>query len=81
MESIKYSGKTFELRELNLKEFGEVLIASTELSDLLMNDEGDDYGSEEARYIDEQICYFVTPEQMKTQDDLLLALILDNEID
>jgi hypothetical protein len=58
MDNIKFQNQNFKLRELDLPEFGNVLISTFSLNDKLMNENGS-YVSEEALNIDERIFYFV----------------------
>jgi len=70
---IQFQNKEFPTRVLNLPEFGEVLISTTSLNDLLLRD--DDYTSDEASAIDEEIFYFVEEEQIKLSYDNIIKLL------
>ena len=59
---ITFQNTTFNSREINLTEFGNVLISTNRLNMSLMNESGS-YISEEAMHIDELIFYFVEEDQ------------------
>lgn len=58
MEVITFQNQNFGVREIQISEFGNVLISTNSLNKLLMNEDGS-YSSKEAQEIDEQIFYFV----------------------
>ena len=72
---IRFQDKTFKSRELSLPEFGEVLISTTELNNLLIDKTGS-YSSTEAQLIDDQIFYFVEENEIELQDKDLESLII-----
>lgn len=61
---IHFNGETFPFVTIGEKETGiEHIISVVELDMRLMNKAGDDYVSNEAQWIDEQITYFVEMEK------------------
>ena len=74
MEMIKFEGKEYPTLLLNFA-FGERQISTEKLNDNLMNTDGS-YVSENARYIDEKIFYFVNEENLKLDKAKLAQLIL-----
>jgi hypothetical protein len=76
MESVTFRNTEFEIKHLNLDNFGEVTIAQTALSELLILN-GRSYRSEEARLLDEQIFYYVEPDEFNLSDKELAALIMN----
>ncbi|TRW22794.1 hypothetical protein FMM05_16180 [Flavobacterium zepuense] len=71
---IQFQNKEFLTRILNLPEFGEVLISTTSLNDLLLGD--DDYTSDKALAIDEEVFYFVEDEQIELPYNELRDLVI-----
>ncbi len=76
MNTITFNGKSFPIREIELPNYGNVLIGITELNSLLINDKGG-YASAEAKEIDKQIYYFVEPEELLLPDDKLIRLVVE----
>ena len=58
MRTIEFQKKSYPIRRLVLPEFGDVLISTIAISDLLLDDEGK-YISVQAEQIDQQLFYFV----------------------
>lgn len=73
MDTLVFASTEFNIRGLNLPEFGKVLISTTTLNDALLK-EGT-YVSEEAIKIDEKIFYFVEPEEINLSDKELKSII------
>jgi hypothetical protein len=71
---IHFQNISYPTRSVELADYGEILISITSLNDILLKD--DDYVSDEARYIDEQIFYFAEDEQINLSDDELRKLLL-----
>jgi hypothetical protein len=61
--SLVYKNRTFRLRVLSLLDWGDVLIATRELQNCLLPDDGD-YLDIESQSIDESIFYFVDEYQI-----------------
>ncbi len=74
MEMIKFEGKEYPTFLLNFP-FGERQISTEKLNDSLINVDGS-YVSENARFIDEKIFYFVDEENLKLDKAKLVQLIL-----
>lgn len=74
MEMIKFEGKEYPTLLLNFP-FGERQISTEKLNDSLINVDGS-YVSENARFIDEKIFYFVDEENLKLDKAKLVQLIL-----
>lgn len=66
---ITFNGKTFGGRVVNIKGYGERLIAGLELQKELIKD--DEYVSNVARYIDEEIFYYVEDKALNFGDKQL----------
>lgn len=75
---IIFKGVHYKTREIELPEFGNVLISTNALNIELLNENGS-YVSEEAVKIDEQIFYFVEKGEIELQD-LKLKELLINQI-
>jgi hypothetical protein len=71
---IMFKNAWYVTRDLNLPSFGYVVISTTELRNLLLDDDCE-YTSDEARYIDEQIFYFVEEDEIKMTSKSLSKLI------
>ena len=72
---ITFRNAKFKTREINLPKFGQVLISTTSLNDLLLSTSGA-YVSDEASFIDEKIFYFVEENQIEmSQKELKILLI------
>jgi hypothetical protein len=74
MEKINFEGKEYPTLLLNFP-FGERQISTEKLNEDLMNFDGS-YVSENARFIDESIFYFVDEENLKLDEAELTQLIL-----
>lgn len=66
MDKIIFNEKEYSIRDIYIPNYGTVTISSLELDDCLMKKDGT-YVSREARYVDEQIFFFVE------QNDLALS--------
>lgn len=73
---IIFQNKRFPTRELNLKGWGNVLVSTTDLNKLVYNDDG--YTSVEAQNIDEQIFFYVSPDEINLIDRKLSKIIRDS---
>lgn len=76
MNSITFNGKAYPVREITLPNYGNVLIGITELNSLLINDKGG-YASAEAKEIDQQIYYFVEPEELLLPQEKLVRVVVE----
>lgn len=74
MDIIKFNGEEFPFTIVNMP-FGERKISTTKLNECLMNSEGG-YVSEEARFIDEGIFFFVEEEVISLPENEIVAIIL-----
>lgn len=74
MEKILYKNRFYKTRTILLKEFGEVTIGSTSLSEILFDNEKG-YANESVRLIDEKIFYFVPAEYFSFSDEKLAEKI------
>ncbi len=74
MNAIIFNHKYYIIREVFLKEFGNVLIATTELSKQLMTENGN-YVSREAQFVDEAIFYFVSSGEINLPDELFTTIV------
>ena len=66
----------FKVKEIDLPEFGNVLISTNSLNELLFNEEGS-YISDEAVEVDEQIFYFVEENEIELPEEELVTLIIE----
>lgn len=74
MEVITFQNQNFRVREIQISEFGNVLISTNSLNELLLN-EGGSYSSKEAQEIDEQIFYFVEDDEIDFDEEGLIKTI------
>ncbi|MBL7996017.1 hypothetical protein JNM05_11660 [bacterium] len=74
IETIIFQNKSFLLRNIEIKELGNITIGTTILSDALFNDEFE-FTSDEARLIDDDIYYYVEPNEI-IQDELAIKELL-----
>jgi len=70
MNSVQFGNRNYRIREVEIEDAGIRIIASTALNKRLVTEKGS-YTSEEARYIDEQIYFFVTPGKLKLSNQAL----------
>lgn len=70
---IDFQNIFYPARVVELPNDGEVLISVTSLNDVLLKD--DDHVSDEARYVDDQIFYFVEDSQINLDDEELITLL------
>lgn len=75
MNTIRFQDKEFKIRGIEIPEFGNVLISTTSLNELLLNG-NESYTSDEAIAVDESIYYFVEENEMEFTDDELFNLLL-----
>ncbi len=73
METIEFQNREFKVREISLPEFGDVLISTDSLNQLLLKDGS--YVSDEAIKIDEQIFYFVNENEIELSEKRLKKLV------
>ena len=66
--------KEFKIREIQLPEFGNVLITTDSLNKLLLTEEGN-YISSDAEAIDEKIFYFVEDNEIELGEKELIKVI------
>lgn len=58
MNYFEFENKKYPYRELNLNDFGNVVVSTDALNKVLMNDEGA-YTSKNAMFLDEGVFFFV----------------------
>lgn len=75
MNEISFQNRKFKLREIELPEIGNVLISTTSLNELLLNKD-ENYVSNEANIIDENIYFFVDNKEIELSYPDLLNLII-----
>ena len=78
-EEITYFGKKYLGRRIYVPTFGVILISTTDLNDALVAPDGL-YSSEEAIFVDKQICFFVEPDKIHLNESQLMQLLI-NELD
>ena len=79
----KYYGKNgYDCRQIVLPTTGEsVLVGSTALEDVLMDEEHSGYIDEAARILDEKIFYYVSENEIKLPSEALAALVEREALD
>jgi hypothetical protein len=73
---ITFQNTRYKTREVELPEFGNVLISTDKLNVQLLNENGS-YVSEQALRIDEQIFYFVEESEIELLDTELRKLLIN----
>ena len=73
--TIEFNNRNYKARILDVEEHGTVNICSESLNRLLFTSEGD-YVSDEAKFVDQRIFYFVNPAYFKLTDEALGLKIL-----
>ena len=74
MSQIEFENRQFKTRDVNVRNGGIKAISSLELNKILFQENGD-YKSDESRFIDEQIYFFVDSSKLKLDDRLLSAYV------
>lgn len=74
MDKIEFQNNQYKLREIELPEIGNVLISTTSLNNFLLNND-DNYVSDEAISVDENIYFFVDENEIELSDDELFNLL------
>ena len=77
MQKIVFDNFEYPIREIYLPKFGNVTISTLSLVDKLLDDRSI-YVSDKARLIDEEIFYYVDPEEIKLPTKKILKIILSN---
>ncbi len=72
---ITFQNTNYETREIELLEFGNVLISTSALNVKLLDENGS-YISEEACGVDEQIFYFVEQSEIELTDKELKKVLI-----
>lgn len=67
MSTIEFEKRKYRIRQIEIKDQGVIKIASTELNDKLLYENGY-YKSDEAIFVDEQIYFFVKPSILNLND-------------
>lgn len=84
-QEIQFDGNTYTCRIVKSNEGEELLIGSTKLLDALhpggFDDENEGFASKEAEKIYNEIFYFTDPENLKLEDDGLVALLKEDNPD
>lgn len=75
---IEFEGKTYPVREVHIKGFGDRYVGTKSLGEVLMPD--DEYASDEAKHIDESIFYYVEDKYISFDDKRLAKHIETNII-
>ena len=75
METITFEKESYNLREIQIPEFGAVMISTLSLNKRLLDDEGA-YVNNTAIEIDEQIFYFVEESEIDLPEQQLVNLIV-----
>ena len=80
MNFINYKRKKYPFREIKLPEFGYVNISTESLNKVLLNKEGTDYRTKEAKFVDEKIFYFIEDKKINLSDKVLKKYFADQNI-
>ena len=67
---MEYKGKIYPARLLTIPDWGEFIVSVESLEKELLPD-GKSYADEEARWVDEQIFYYVPDEEIDLDDTFL----------
>ena len=74
--TIRFNNLNYKARVLNIGDLELVNVCSTVLNKLLVSKKGD-YTCEEAKYVDDQIYYFISPSSFTLSDKKLAHKILN----
>ena len=74
MDTLKFQNIEYQIREIEMPEIGNILISTTSLNNVIMNN-GHVYISEEAKNIDDEIYFYVEDNEIELQDIELISLI------
>ncbi|MBC7721596.1 MAG: hypothetical protein H7068_06190 [Pedobacter sp.] len=74
MATIEFQNKEFKVREIELSKFGNVLISTNSLNELLLNDYVG-YTSGEAKIVGEKIFYFVENNEIELSEEELIKSV------
>lgn len=74
MDKIEFQNNQYKVREIELPEIGNVLISTTSLNNFLLNND-DNYVSDEAISVDENIYFFVDENEIELSDYELFNLL------
>ena len=77
MFTVKFENRKYRLREIEIEGEGTRIIGSTVLNNKLLTNDGH-YKSDKARFIDEQIYFFVEPAQLKLNDNELVKFVKED---
>ncbi len=76
IDRVEFNGRQYRLRTIDLgREWGVITVASTQLNDLLFDDQYG-YTCEEASLVDDLIFYFIPTHYFRLSDELLRDRIL-----
>lgn len=76
-ETVTFNNRIFPVRTVDIPGYGNGLaIATVELSGQLMDAEGPDYVSEEAKALDESVFFYVDKQEIGMPEDELVEVVL-----
>lgn len=75
---VEFEGKTYPVREVHIKSFGDRYIATKTLENILMPN--DEYASDDARDLDERIFFYVEDKYINYDDKKLAKYVEENVI-
>lgn len=78
MDAIQFNNRHYKIRDIYIPAYGYRIVASTMLSNKLMNEEGSNYVSDEARHVDERIFFYISPTQFGLSDKKLRKVISES---
>ncbi|WP_179318986.1 hypothetical protein [Winogradskyella helgolandensis] len=76
MTVVQFNGHEYPIRKVQMP-FGERVISVTDLNDALMNADGS-YFSNEARFVDESIFFFLEKENFDLSENKVKEIILES---
>ena len=75
MNSISFQNKEYKIREISVPDFGERLISTNNLNEILFDEQGS-YVSEEAEIVDNAIFYYVEENEIDLKESDLGKLFI-----
>jgi len=75
MESIIFKEEFYPIREIKIPGYGNVIVSTSNLNSKIISEDGS-YFSEFASILDEDIFYYVEPNQIMFEESRLINLIM-----
>lgn len=77
MNTILFENRNYRIRQIAIDDDGTLNIASTQLNNKLLSEDGT-YVSSEAAFIDEQIYFFVDAAKLRLKDEQLIQYVKEH---